>query len=372
MIKSEKGSVTLLVAVTVLLIVIILSSSLMLVSLKRKSQLQESKILQEIYGGDNLDEIYQEQLEKKSYSNLSSTSFSASDITLDLYGIYVDIGLEINDNNKVDDWEIFYAGNDRIYLIATDYVPTSKLEDWNVIGEGTTLDDAGFSKYNNYVVNWQNAPTQFFNLPTEPEDFLSLVKHNGYNLEENKTNANSIAVSQLINSDAWSGIKEATSMENQKYIDFVIGGPTLEMLCTAWNKTVDGDENEFISITADSSGETGYYVSSEKMKDQTWLYMNGTQTELGDKLDILGTKYKTFFPHTALYEDCYGYWLASPCADSSDGLMRIRYDGRVLGDAQYNVSYGVRPIICLKSETNIAWDSENEMFKLTSSSSVSP
>ena len=68
MIKNEKGSVTLIVAVTILFIIIVLSSSLMLVSIKRKSQLQETKILQEIYGGDNLDEIYQEQVEKLSHS----------------------------------------------------------------------------------------------------------------------------------------------------------------------------------------------------------------------------------------------------------------------------------------------------------------
>ncbi len=67
MIKNEKGSVTLIVVVTVLFILLILSASLMFVSTKRQAQLQESMILQNVYGGGDLYDVYDEQVEKRQY-----------------------------------------------------------------------------------------------------------------------------------------------------------------------------------------------------------------------------------------------------------------------------------------------------------------
>ncbi len=67
MIKNEKGSVTMIVIVTVLFMLLILSASLAFVSTKRQSQLQESEILQDIYGGGDLYKIYEEQAGKDVY-----------------------------------------------------------------------------------------------------------------------------------------------------------------------------------------------------------------------------------------------------------------------------------------------------------------
>ena len=49
MLKSEKGSVTLIVVATILFIFAVLGTNLVYVSSKRKAQLQESMILQDIY-----------------------------------------------------------------------------------------------------------------------------------------------------------------------------------------------------------------------------------------------------------------------------------------------------------------------------------
>ena len=70
MVKKEKGSVALIVSYTVVFILIVLSASLALVSLKRKSQLQETKILQNVYDGD-MDKIYDEQILKRDLSSNS-------------------------------------------------------------------------------------------------------------------------------------------------------------------------------------------------------------------------------------------------------------------------------------------------------------
>lgn len=69
--KKERGSVTLVVLTTVIFVLILLSAGLMFVSTKRKAQLQESQILQNVYGG-NVEAIYQERVKKESSTYISS------------------------------------------------------------------------------------------------------------------------------------------------------------------------------------------------------------------------------------------------------------------------------------------------------------
>ena len=271
-------------------------------------------------------------------------------------GKYVDIGLDTNGNDDVDDWELFYAENDRIFLIAADYVPTDTLEkNWRVIGSGTKLDGGGFKKHATYSYNvyWPSAPTSFF----EELADLSLVKHTGYDLNDNKGKTNSNAVSQLLDTVAWSGIKEAASADKQDCIDFVIGGPTLEMWCAAWNEAVEGDTKGFVTIDPDPQTDgTGYKVK-HGTTSSTYLYMNGTTSSLtADQRSELENTYKTFFPHTgtSAWNNCYGYWLASPSAVYSNSLMFVNFNGSV-DNYDYNYSYyGVRPVVCLTSGVQLA------------------
>ncbi len=64
MIKNENGSVTLIVLVTILFILIVLATNLVYISAKRKSQLQESMILQNVYD-TGLKKTYDEQIQKR-------------------------------------------------------------------------------------------------------------------------------------------------------------------------------------------------------------------------------------------------------------------------------------------------------------------
>ena len=63
MLKSEKGSVTLIVLATILFIFAVLGTNLVYVSSKRKAQLEETIILQNIYGSD-MSAVYNEQIAK--------------------------------------------------------------------------------------------------------------------------------------------------------------------------------------------------------------------------------------------------------------------------------------------------------------------
>ena len=284
-------------------------------------------------------------------------------------GKYVDIGLDTNGDSTVNDWEIFYATENRIFLIATDYVPVTKLEAWDVIGDSGALNGNGFKKYNDsytYSACWPSVPTTFLDLPTETTDFLSLVMHNEYSLTDHQSQTNAIVVSHLLNTTAWKGIKDAANTEKQQYIDFVIGGPTLEMWCAAWNKAVAGDANGFVTIEPDPKTDgTGYNVKHDTTSN-TYLYMNGTTNGLGENLSTLGSSYPLFFPHTTSKDNCYGYWLASPSASYSYFLMCVDCNNGCVSICGYNDSrLGVRPLVCLEFGVSLTYNAETEVYTLS-------
>ena len=261
-------------------------------------------------------------------------------------GKYVDIGLDTNDDGEVNDWEVFYATTDRIFLIVADYVPVTKLTEWGVIGESGALKENGFQQYSNYTYNvyWPSTPKTFLTLPD-----LGVVMHNGYSLDTHNTNPNSIAVSHLLNTTAWDGIKEAAGKKDS--IDFVIGGPTLEMWCAAWKEAIKGNTDNLVVLEADpKTSGTGYNVKyNGTSKD--WLYVTGDQNN--EPASATLDKYKTFFPHSDVHDNCYGYWLASPSASYYAFLMYVRYGGNVRSYYYYSDFLGLRPVVCLNSGVSL-------------------
>ena len=280
-------------------------------------------------------------------------------------GKYVDIGLDINDSKKEDgpedtagDWKLFYATTDRIFLIAADYVPVTKLTEWGVIGDNGALKENGFQQYSNYTYNvyWPSTPKTFLTLPD-----LGVVMHNGYSLDTHNTNPNSIAVSHLLNTTAWNGIKEAAGKKDS--IDFVIGGPTLEMWCAAWKEAIKDNTDNLVVLEADpKTSGTGYNVKYNTTSEN-WLYVTGDQSKAPASSTL--DKYKTFFPHSAIYQNCYGYWLASPSAIGNNSLMSVHCDGSVGNYYYFSTAFGVRPVVCLGSGVSLVESAETGKYTLS-------
>ena len=116
-------------------------------------------------------------------------------------------------------------------------------------------------------------------------------------ITKGETYGNSRCSITMINTDNWSDFKD------DKYADYAIGGPTLEMWIASWNM-----RHPELKVYC-SAGEEGYYLDYKEPPDGE------------PRLICQGQKDKLYFPHENFAEDfdgdgdiesCYGYWLASP------------------------------------------------------------
>ena len=216
-------------------------------------------------------------------------------ITSENYGDTVDYSV-IVDGTVYDDWQIYYANEEYIYLIAgNDVASNVTLDRGTTVASLTATEKALYSK---------------FQVGTA-EKYTLVDKVGG------EQAYNSQAVAHLVKDYANFA---NTTASYKDYVVGAIGGPTVELFVAGWN--AKGYEPAMTITT----GDYGYYINGE-------CYVEVTSDEL--------------YVKSGSY-----HWLASPAAnDSNDGP---RY---VMGAGCDNVSYypldfyyGVRPVVCLSSD----------------------
>lgn len=80
-----------------------------------------------------------------------------------------------------------------------------------------------------------------------------------------------------------------------------------------------------------SEGPTGSYYIENSVMDQKEGYNN-----------------KLYYPHTLDYNNCFGYWIASP-SSIIGAVLRVARDGNVyFYDPRYS-GLGIRPVVSLNS-----------------------
>ena len=109
---------------------------------------------------------------------------------------------------------------------------------------------------------------------------------------------------------------------------------------TAWSNFTNG----IAGATATGSPTAELLMSSYNTKNGTEIVYTDYPT-----LDSSTTDYDLYVPHTSAVDECYGYWLASPDADGSDYVWRVRCSGFVGNYDYYSTSYGARPVVSLPS-----------------------
>lgn len=268
--------------------------------------------------------------------NEEKTEISAKDVTTDMYGKTVNYNVEVTNNatkekENINSWKIFYADDNNIYLISTDYIKCSLLATTTLNGQKTehqvTWSTGDLqnpkAKFNNVLQDYTGASSITDTNPAKK--WLSKYFEKRYSASNN----NMKAVAYMLDTLAWSEYAN-------DYAEYAIGGPTLELFVASYNKT----HSEKIEIEA--SSESGYRLKRAEDKEMQ-NYLSGFK--IGEDLYI--PEYK---------DGVKTMWLATPSNSSGEEIMAVysgcdntSEGGYISNNYTSNEDNGFKPIICLKN-----------------------
>ena len=223
--------------------------------------------------------------------------------------------------NGVSGWKIFYADENNVYIIASDYVEPTLLP----AKDGTSLNITG-SSYPK-AAHFDNILGKYNGSTDITDTKIQALNSDYFSKGYISTYDNMKAVAYMLDIKIWSSF--ATDKA-----EYAIGGPTVEMLFKSYNQKykVDG-----IDYRAQAISATGYKISKDGGANWATYYASMLKTD--DDLYVLPAS-----------SGADAMWLGSPSA--YDGWQRggCLCCGNV-SNASYNYSsYGFRPIVSLKSD----------------------
>ena len=240
--------------------------------------------------------------------------------------------------NGVTGWKIFYADTNNIYLIADDYVDVAKLPrgtdtSGNPVGNApaNTNTNTSYLKaapFDNIIDAYSTGAARI------TTDTIKNLNSSFFAISDSSTNTNNNmkAVAYMLDTTAWSAFKDSNGKA-----DYVIGGPTLEMLFKSYNQKHPGKNYE-----AQATSATGYQL---RVNGGTWKDYTDSNSDYLDSSDSLYV-----LPSS---KGADSMWLASPSARDADLVMRVYCLGYVNNGNYGNNGSGFRPLVCLKSNVQL-------------------
>ena len=236
--------------------------------------------------------------------------------------------------NGVTGWKIFYADTNNIYLIADDYVDVAKLPSGtdtseNPVGNApanTRTDYPKAASFNNIMDAYSTGAARI------TTDTIKKLNSSFFARSDASTNTydNMKAVAYMLDTTAWSTFKDSNGKA-----DYVIGGPTLEMLFKSYNQKHPGKNYE-----AQATSATGYQL---RVNGGRWEYRMDSSDYLSrDSLYVLPSS-----------NGADAMWVASPSAIRSSNVMCVACSGFVSTPSYGIDHYGFRPLVCLKSNVQL-------------------
>ena len=238
--------------------------------------------------------------------------------------------------NGVEDWKIFHSDGKNVYIIASDYVPVDKLPETSKKHKPTNADSSypKAAPFDNVINDYTGSAniTDKIIKALNKSYFDYLEKHN--TVSENN---NMRAVAYMLDTGIWSSFKTEEA-------EYVVGGPTVEMLMASYNKS----HNE--EYKARASSATGYQISKDG--GVNWMTRYDKMLSTSDSLYVIVSS-----------SNALAMWLASPSDYSTDYVMNVHYNGNVSHHSYSNTKIGFRPIVCLKSDIQLEADGAG--YKIT-------
>ena len=301
------------------------------------------------------------------------------------YGNFIDYDVDLDGTTNDYDWKIFYydKNNKNLYIIAEDYVPTTNTLLGNVMTSiGAKTDTKTICPYSVYwdynngniqcntykngtILGAANGAADIFtNRPIgtaflEGKGLLKAWKEKTTTSEY----SNAKMTASLMDTKVWEGFAGGTLPAGVSGTSYAIGGPTLEMWVESWKKMHGASSDDASTEGASAlelyyaSNATGYFVgisANPETSSSYYAYQLGT-TGYADPL---------YYPHTSAVDYWYGYWLASPSADFTSGVMYVDCSGSVGASRFDGTLNGVRPVVCLPSDITATWNETDGVWNL--------
>ena len=238
--------------------------------------------------------------------------------------------------NGVTGWKIFYADSSNIYLIADDYVNVAKLPrgtdtSGKSVGNAPANTDSSYPKAAPFDNIMDAYSTGAARITTDTIKNLNSSFFARSDSSKN-TNYNMRAVAYMLDTTAWSTFKDSNGKA-----DYVIGGPTLEMLFKSYNQKHPGKNYE-----AKATSAIGYQL---RVNGGTWKNNTDSSSNYLDSNDSLYV-----LPSS---KGANAMWLASPSANATNRVVYVNCYGNVSYDNYDGDYHGFRPLVCLKSNVQL-------------------
>ena len=235
----------------------------------------------------------------------------------------------------VTEWKIFYSGimpgesESHIYLISSDYIPYEVIP-YSTDANGTVTSRKPNKGSNSYprAAFFDNIVTDYIGTDRITDSKIKGLNNSYFNIKKYVSSYENIkAVAYMLDTKAWSGF-----MLSDK-ADYVIGGPTVELLFKSYNQKYG------TNYVAEAINNIGYMIGQGGTTNISGFYLSNTK----DPLYVITSK-----------NNAYSYWISTP---SSDNYKDCVFDLTCLGYVNYNRSnfdgFGFRPIVCLKSDIKL-------------------
>ena len=313
--KNKRG-ISFIVLVISIVVVIILAAALIL-SLSGNNPINNARVA-------NLDQTKDEGSSgnrDKDENILNGSAKEVADNVSEYYGKTVTNYTA----NGVSDWKIFHSDGTNIYLISSGYLPIDKIP---ATKGGAIFNKGAYDKATSLepAVNDSNyssgSDSISSNNPARKwlKSYLDSYKSSEYNMK---------AVAYMLDTDVWNVYKTDKA-------DYVIGGPTIEMLMESYSK------KNGVDYQAKATRAIGYKVSKDG--GANWSNQYNEMLSTSETLYVLPPKSTS--GATAM-------WLASPSANSGIGVMYVDCFGDVNHNYYDDNSVGFRPVVSLKSGISV-------------------
>ena len=348
--KERNKGITLIALVITIIIMLILAGVTLKQALGEHGLIKEAKgsindyIESEEEEGNDLEKIRNEIAANRRKTTTNEIIFKGSDTPLEVTkeeeSMKEHYGEIVTSFSSVEgvEWQLFYDDADNYYLIASDYVPISKLpsELYNEPGDEYIVCFAEYDDNGNLVGQvmdsqpWKNGSTASSltsNLLTSK--YLTWI---GSSQNTVTANPNIKAVAFMMDTNKWSdfagGVSGAKAM----------GGPTLEMFIKSYNAAPSHSSRKLSTyddgISSTNANSNGYKVKWESNSSWEENRIYGL-----DKEGEIWVKTST--------DKAYGMWLACPSAYNSGKMRYVTYDGDINCDNRYSLFGGFRPIVAI-------------------------